>query len=167
MELYQNGNYQAFQLLYERHGGRVYGYLKKRMSDAVEAEDLTQQAFLKLHQSRDRYDGRYPFLPWLFSIVRNLHIDYLKKHRAIPMDLDKFTLSGDLGSTVRETPGVVLALDKSVTALTPAQRELINLRFQEGLSFEEISERIGIQSSTARKQVSRLIKKIRKVIKRD
>src|SRR5438046_324640 len=77
MSLYQTGEYSAFEIIYSRHSGRVFEYLRKRT--AVEtARDLLQEIFLKVHRSRGQYSSQYPFLPWLFAISRNVLFDFLR-----------------------------------------------------------------------------------------
>ncbi len=160
MTLYQKGEYRAFEVLFERHSGRVHGYLRSRMADLAEVDDLIQQTFLRLHQSRNRYDSSLPFLPWLFTIVRNLQVDFLRKKKPIPVELEKFQLADESSNNSAEAEEAVL-LGNAMQGLTPAQRDLITLRFQEGLSFEQISKKLGTTSSTARKQVSRLLGRLR------
>ncbi|MBI1861156.1 MAG: sigma-70 family RNA polymerase sigma factor [Deltaproteobacteria bacterium] len=159
MVLYQKGEYRAFEELYARHSGRVYGYLKSRLSDGGEVDDLVQQVFFKLHQSRSRFNSSYPFLPWLFAIVRNLQIDFMRKRKAIPMDVEKLGLAVE--SQLHKS-GEQILFDDSMRGLAPAERDLIKLRFEEGLSFDDISRRIGLTPSNARKRISRLMGRLRK-----
>ncbi len=162
MTLYQKGEYQAFEVLFERHSGRVHGYLRSRMADVAEVDDLVQQTFLRLHQSRSRYDASLPFLPWLFTIVRNIQVDFLRKKKPTPVEIENLQIADESSAAQgSDQADEAKLLNHTLEGLTPAQRELITLRFQEGLSFEEISKRIGSTSSTARKQVSRLVSRLR------
>src|SRR5689334_13553329 len=65
MLAYQNGNEEAFQILYQRHHRRVYGYLLAKLKTKQLVEEAFQTTFLKLHQSRHHYDSKLPFTPWL------------------------------------------------------------------------------------------------------
>lgn len=69
MTLYQDAREDAFRVLYDRHRGRMYGYLRKRLPNAEAANDVFQAAFLKLHRSKDQFDASYSFHPWLFTVV--------------------------------------------------------------------------------------------------
>lgn len=162
MILYQQGNYRAFEELYERHSGKVYAYLQVRLLNKSEADDLLQLVFLRLHEHRARYSSKFPFLPWIFSITRNALIDSYKKKKPIPVEssqLDRVPAETDdeSHSNIEEDLKGVLA------SLTPAQHELIELRFKEGLSFEEIGQRLGLNSPSVRKRVSRTINGLRKL----
>lgn len=81
MESYKMGEVVAFELLFERHSGKVLSYLSKRLQAPKEAQDLLQEVFFKLHRSRHQYNRTLPFSPWLFSITRSMWIDFLKKRR--------------------------------------------------------------------------------------
>ncbi len=78
MAAYQAGNQAAFGELFTRHGGSVYGFLVRRLPDRALAEDLFQEAFLRVHRARQTYDATRPFRAWLFGIVHNLVIDALR-----------------------------------------------------------------------------------------
>ncbi|EKD42764.1 MAG: RNA polymerase sigma factor, partial [uncultured bacterium] len=88
MKLYQEGEQMAFELIFQRYSGKVLGFLSKRLFQAQISQDLTQDVFLKLHRSRMQYTQSLAFAPWLFSITRNVWIDYLKKNK-IEQPLDQ------------------------------------------------------------------------------
>jgi RNA polymerase sigma factor (sigma-70 family) len=152
MKAYQQGELAAFEELYRRHSGRVYGYLRGRLKGDREAEDLFQQVFLKLHHHRDRYDTSLPFLPWIFSIARNVLIDYVRKPR--PVAVESQVLERE---PAPEAAVPALSFADAVSGLPQEQRRLLELRYREGLSFEEISRKTGVNAPTARKRVSRAI----------
>lgn len=156
MILYQNGDPLAFEELYHRHAPKVFAYLTRRVPNK-EAEDLHQIVFLKVHQYRVKYDPTFPFLAWIFTITRNVLIDHFRKRPAPSSGIEVSTVPDGLSS---QEPA--LDLNKMFATLPPEQRELLCLRFQEGLRFEEISARLGILAPALRKRVSRLVRAIRK-----
>jgi RNA polymerase sigma-70 factor, ECF subfamily len=163
MAIYQQGENRAFEVLYDRYSPRLYGYLRSRCPHPGEAEDLLQHAFLKLHQNRYSYDATLPFMPWVFSIVRNVLVDYVRKRRPTPTEDGKLISMadksrGDLSDAPREMKDL-LAL------LPPAQRHLIEQRFSEGLSFEEIAGAHGLTAVTVRKRISRTVKTLRDLVR--
>lgn len=164
MMLYQQGEYGAFRELYLRHSGRVYGYLKKKMFQPGEAEDVLQQVFLKFHQYRGNYDPALPLLPWLFSIVRNTHIDQLRKRRPIPLESEKLAALAERAEQADAVGEKTVTWDEVLSLLPEDQRRLIQQRFDEGLSFEEIAQMSGITEISARKRVSRTIQSLRKLL---
>src|SRR5262245_34076953 len=84
MAAYQAGNEAAFSELFKRYSGSVYGFLVRRLGDRALAEDLYQEAFLRLHHGRATYDSRRPFRAWLFGIVHNLLTDSFRKRARTP-----------------------------------------------------------------------------------
>src|SRR3954469_23765147 len=73
------GSLPAFEQLLSRYEKRVYGFIFQSCRNAADASDLTQETFLRAFQALARFDLRYPFAPWLFSIARRKCIDF---HRA-------------------------------------------------------------------------------------
>lgn len=164
MALYHQGEYGAFEELYYRHSSRVYAYFKHRLNVPGEAEDLLQQTFLKCHQARANYNGLLPFLPWLFSISRNLLIDHLRKHRPTVIEADKLMALAERASQEGSSEPVV-TWDEVMKLLPDEQRRMIEMRFEEGLSFEEIAKMSGVNESSARKRVNRTVQGLRKLFR--
>lgn len=161
MESYKMGETIAFELLFERHSGRVQGYLQKKLSSPKEAQDLVQEVFFKLHRSRHQYNGTLPFSPWLFSITRSIWLDHLKKR-----NFEDATDQGKLEalqpvvhmSRVSDAAGLEI-LDQ----LSPSQKEAVGLRVFDEATFEEIATRLSTSPENARQLVSRGLKKLREI----
>ena len=157
MTLYQSGQYSAFEILYRRHSGQVHGYFRKKVSED-KAKDLTQEVFMKIHRSRHQYDGQYPFLPWLFALVRNIFIDSLK----ISSEKISRLSTGDLPDLASEeafsSPHDLVPL---LNQLPEAQRRSIELRYMRDWSFEQIAEDIKTSPSNVRQLISRGLKKLK------
>lgn len=160
MLAYQKGEAHAFLALYRRHHGRVFGYMKKRVQNTMLAEDLLQNVFFKLHQSRAQYDGRFPFLPWLFVICRSALIDAhrrgnrLEQTHAVPLEEGHLTSQSSAGSEQEDFTGL----------LSGAQQQLVRWRYQDDLPFQEIAKRLGISENTASQRLSRAIRRLRRLL---
>lgn len=161
MMLYQRGEYAAFTELYERHAGKVYAYLRGHLTQKGDADDLLQVVFLKLHEHRQRYNPSFPFLPWLFSITRNSVVDSSRKKKAVLVE--EATLERVAGAQPVEPEGNAVELQAALASLPAGQRELIQMRFEQGLSFEEIAKRLKLKAPSVRKRVSRTLEGLRKV----
>jgi RNA polymerase sigma-70 factor (ECF subfamily) len=162
MVLYQQGEERAFQTLYERYSGKLYGYIKKKIANSEQAQDILQQSFLKLHKSRHSYNPKYPFSAWLFTICRHLEIDYFRKHKVEMVELTKVenTLEGESFDSV-DSINAKKDFLATIEKLSPEQREILSLRYNDGLSFDEISKTLGINASAARKRISRVLNILR------
>jgi RNA polymerase sigma-70 factor (ECF subfamily) len=163
MRHYGAGEYGAFEELYQRHSGRIYAYLKSRTRQPGEAEDLLQVVFMKIHRYREGYDTTLPFLPWVFSITRHALIDHVRKHRETLVESEELTRLADRKAETPPPPPRRSADWEAVVKLLPDdQRRLLELRFTEGLSFDEIAEQLRVSPVSARKRVSRTIQGLRR-----
>jgi RNA polymerase sigma factor (sigma-70 family) len=165
MRLYQQGDSAAFEALYKRHSAQVYGYLKTRLESRVEADEIFQAVFLKFHRLRLKYDPSYPVLQWLFVISKSVLIDHFrKKQRQIQIEVDVplESISGGLSqkqgsSALKELQAEELAL----ASLSDEQRQVIQWRVLDDLSYEQIAERMNRSEVSIRQTFSRSIRKLR------
>lgn len=180
MAAYQAGSEAAFGELYERYAGPVFGFLVRRLGNRALADDLYQEAFLRLHRARDTYDASRPFRAWLFGIVRNLVTDTLRTQGQAPdvasLDAPADRVHGpsdgvgpraDLAAS-DPSPERLVAARQTTSALSEALRALpsdeatvlILARF-EGFSYDEIGTILG-RSAPATKQLAyRALKRVR------
>ena len=161
MQAYINGDIEAFQTLYQRHKGRVLGYLNSRIANQDEAEDVFQDAFSKLHRYRFKYEKEIPFLPWLFTIVKNTLIDHVRKRETRNKYLQSNPELVDHAPDEREAGLSIAEAISELSSLGTKQREALELRFNEDLSFEDIAARMQTSQTNVRKIVSRSIQKLR------
>lgn len=165
MVLYQGGDVEAFNYLYEKYKSMVYGYLHKRVDKRTDIDEIFQDVFVRLHHSRSRYKSNFPFEPWLFTVVRNSLIDYYrkKKREYQNVSLDNLEVT-PLALQVEDTYNLDGLLPTNAD-LTKSQQQAIELRYGKDFSFEEIGDTLGTTSSNARQLISRALKKLRKSIK--
>jgi RNA polymerase sigma-70 factor (ECF subfamily) len=143
----------AFGILYETHLDRIFRYIYYRVGSNGEAEDLTEQVFLKAWEAIDRYESRgVPFVAWLYRLAHNLVIDQYRARRVtVPLE--------DVGEA--EEPGldVVDAVEDKLDAeeirlalrkLSAEHQQLIVLRFVEGLSHAEVAQITGKSEGATR-----------------
>lgn len=165
MEKYQMGDVEAFEILYHRHSGRVYGFLQKKIPAAA-AQEVLQEIYFKIHRSREQYSSKYPFLPWLFTIARNALIDYQRRGES---KIAKFSSEALLESmpakesdliNLRERADLSLALE----GLSDQQKRVIEMRYQNDWSFEKIAEELGTSTENSRQLVSRALRKVKALL---
>jgi RNA polymerase sigma-70 factor (ECF subfamily) len=84
----RRGDREAFADLYQRYLPMIYAYVRARVFDDHDAEDLTEQVFLRAYQSLDRYRGRgWPYSAFLYRVARNLLVDHIRRSRpALPVE---------------------------------------------------------------------------------
>ncbi len=161
MTLYQNGDYAAFECLYERHSGRVFQYLKGKVSKEA-AQDLLQETFMKVHRSRGQYQPQYPFLPWLFTISRNSLNDFFKSsdQNVVKISVDSELLPSAMLPAVSEHD-----LSAALSSLPHTQRHAIELRYMNEWSFEQIAAKMNTTPTNSRQIISRGLKAVRSFLK--
>lgn len=164
MEEYKKGSMDAFEELYYRHKAKVYGYLSKRVRSRFDRDEIQQNVFLKLHRSRHSYNSSFPFLPWLFTICRNVMIDFLRSKEAKEGKLLQDDGIIDTLASVEKEASQIDALMPAMAKLNKDQREAIKMRYGEDFSFEEIAKRLDTSVPNARKVISRAVKKLRGLV---
>ena len=137
---------EAWALVYEEYFPKIYRFIVVRISNRTEAEDLTEQVFLKALEASSSFRWRgAPISSWLFRIARNQVIDYIrscKSKRNLP--LNEYMVGDYVDpEEVAERSSNVRQLIKAVGQLTEAQRDVIELRFAGGLSTAETAKVLG------------------------
>ena len=134
------GDADAFGDLYERYRARIYRYVFYRVDDAAEAEDLTELVFLKAWEALEHYRARdVPFGAWLYRIAHNVVIDRHRTHKAtLPLESD-LVLHDAAGNPEDRLDWLetIESLAEALSQLSPAQRQVLALRFVGGLSHAE------------------------------
>jgi RNA polymerase sigma-70 factor (ECF subfamily) len=143
----QDGSHHAFTELVRRHTDRFYHLAYRYVQNRETAEDIVQDAFLKLWQ----YPGRWQpernskFTTWFYRVVVNLCLDWQKKKRpgeldeALPLLDERETLEATMIRSQEEK-----ILEREIAALPDRQRTALNLCFEEGLSNREAAEVMGL-----------------------
>jgi RNA polymerase sigma-70 factor (ECF subfamily) len=142
----KEGDREALRLLYIRYSDNVYGYVRSIVRDDREAEDLTQQVFMKLITAIVKYEDRgVPFSGWLLLLARNLTLDHMRRRRPMPTE-DVF--EADSHHDDGETRDRARDLHAALASLPEEQRSVMIMRHVVGLSPMEIAERMGRSESS-------------------
>lgn len=164
MRAYAKGDMKAFRLLYQRHKARVLGFLVSRLKSQVEADEVFQEAFLKLHSHRFKYREEMPFLPWLFTLVRNAMIDHIRKQKTRGKYLQLSSEEVDSALDEHSADQDIYEAISELSSLSADQQQMLSMRFNDGLSFAEVAEYTKVSQPNARKIVSRAILKLRSLM---
>lgn len=160
----KSGDKDAFSQIYETHLTPVYRYVYIRLGNREEADDVTQETFLRAYQAIDRYEAtRENFLPYLFTVARNLIINRSQKKRADTMpteDLDR-NAGSESASTYAEHEELKETLRGAMATLSEIEREIIELRFFAERTYTEIAVMVEKSEDAIRQHVARAMKKMR------
>ncbi|HEY8379575.1 MAG TPA: sigma-70 family RNA polymerase sigma factor [Nannocystis sp.] len=160
----REGDAAAFRALYRDLYPEVARFVARRIRGRADAEDLTARVFVAFVEKLDQYDRtRGSVRAWLFAFARNAVIDHLRAVRpsASPEVLDLLPGDGpgpEGGLLQQEERGRLAAL---VRELPPETRELLALRFGDGLRHREIAAVLGLQEATVKQRVSRAVRDLR------
>jgi len=137
----------AFTEIYEANFDKIYRYVRLKIGDRMEAEDLTQQVFLNAFKSASSLEWKgTPVAAWLFRIAHNQVVDHLrKKGRAISVSLEKTApvVASDDPSEIAEIKIDMERVNQATKKLTDLQCEVISLRFAGELSTKEVARIMG------------------------
>ncbi len=161
------GEQSAYSELMSRYRNSIYFMLLKMVNNRDDAEDLTMEAFSKAFKNIHQYMPTYAFSTWLFKIASNNGIDFLRKKRGVVVSIDG-TNSDDEDSrpmTVTDgglDPAEQLIKDQKiqlvrevVQKLKPRYKTLVELRYFQELSYEEIAEKLALPLGTVKAQLFR------------
>ena len=172
VELVKRAVYQhdqaAYAELLDRYRESVYFLLLKMVNNKDDAEDLTIEAFGKAFKNIEQYTPNFAFSTWLFRIATNNCIDFIRKKRMVTVSLDRTFTTGDGDEMtmdvradqpdpeehmIRKQKNVFMR--SLVEKLKPRYRVLIELRYFQELSYEEIAERLDLPLGTVKAQLFR------------
>ncbi|QQS50079.1 MAG: sigma-70 family RNA polymerase sigma factor [Bacteroidota bacterium] len=160
------GEQKAYTELLDRYKDAIYFMLLKMVNNASDAEDLTIEAFGKAFKNLEQYTPNFAFSTWLFKIATNNCIDFIRKKKANTVSLDitdedNEKSSPDIMASVLDPEETMIKEQKLkimrslVSRLKPRYRKLIELRYFNEYSYEEISEELELPIGTVKAQLFR------------
>jgi RNA polymerase sigma-70 factor (ECF subfamily) len=141
----KSGDMDAVRFLYVRYKDNIYGYVLSIVREPSEAEDITQQVFLKLMSAIRKYEPRsVPFTAWIIRVARNVAIDHLRQRRSVSSEeVPELSCDGQVSDREHRWD-----LESALRSLPEDQREVVVLRHLVGLTPGEIAERMGRTESS-------------------
>ena len=177
---FKRGDAEAFPLLLDRYQRSVFGMLRNMAPWGKEtAEDLCQETFMRAFRGLPAFQGGAKFKTWLFRIATHVGITEIRKRRALKRSGRTWSIHGDedrglpsiepVSST--EDPSEALSkaeelvqLRMAIDSIPPLWRSVLVLRDQEGRSYEEISEILGVPVGTVRSRLHRARSRVREAL---
>src|SRR6185437_8250432 len=159
IESCQRGDPAAFRDLFEKHKDAVYSIALRYSGDAVIAQDIAQDTFLKLFSAIGSFRGDSNFESWLYRMVVNSCFDQKRKTRRFAPLLDEvlsLLQTPDLSALDEVLQAELSTHVKAVVdSLAPDQRMVVVLRYTQGLSYDEIAEILGCPAGTVASRLNR------------
>ncbi len=168
----QNGDTQAFNPIVCRYQQRIYNLIYKRVRHSETAEDLCQEVFLKAWQALPNFRRGAAFYSWLHRIAINCSLDFLRRQKREIVfgvaELPETVADGLQIDGTHASPDEILEkeefnhlLSVAVRRLSPIQRRVFNLRYQDGLKIKEIASRLSKAEGTIKTHLYQAHRKLR------
>jgi RNA polymerase sigma-70 factor (ECF subfamily) len=172
---YLKGDERSFDVLVKRYLKLIYSFVYKNVGNQVEAEDITQEVFIKVWKNMKKFDQNKNFKPWIFQIAKNTSIDFLRKKKTIPFSrFENEKGQNSLAENIATKPLNLIEnlSDKKVLlaamqSLTDKDHKIIDLRHNYGMSFKEIAEVFKESINTIKSRYRRTLANLKKNIKRN
>ena len=167
------GDQVAFTFLLDHYWGEVYVFMLKRTENETDSEDITIETFVKAFDKIATYNNEYQFNTWLIAIAKNVHIDMLRKKKS-SIFVEITDAEDQQAYNVPDTsPSAedILIHDQNLSqlllyikSLKPNYQEVIQLRYFQELSYQEIADKIGEPLSNVKIKLLRAKKLLAEII---
>jgi RNA polymerase sigma-70 factor, ECF subfamily len=182
IDRFRNGDAGAFDEMVSRHWDRIYAMVHQLLRNQQDAEEVTQDAFIRAHRGLANFRGDSSFSTWLYQIATNLARNRYwywwrrKRDRTISFDQpvggeDNDTPLSEIFASEAETPGDLTVTQELVDRIAVGMeklgakhREVLILRNVKNLSYEEISVILGISVGTVKSRIARARDSLREII---
>ena len=169
----KKGDQVAFTFLLDHYWNEVYGFMLKRTENEIDAEDITIETFSKAFDKIATYNPDFQFNTWLIAIAKNVHIDLLRKKKSSHFveitdeeDRQAYNVADSSPSAEDEliTEQNLSRLLQFIKELKPHYQEVIQLRYFQELSYQEISEQLNEPLSNVKIKLLRAKKLLAEII---
>lgn len=174
-----DGDVNEYEKLVLEYQKNVYNLALRMTGNAEDAADMAQEAFIKAYNSLASYRGDSRFSVWLYRIVSNVCLDFLrarKRRQTVPLSVvddegeeTELEISDESASPEKlmERSMTRDAVRRGLQELTPEYRQILILRELQGMSYDEIAETLGLESGTVKSRIFRARKKLCTFLVRD
>ncbi len=167
----KRGDGNAIEALIRGHQPALFAFMLRISGRPDVAEDMVQEAFVRVIRNIDRFDNRFRFSTWLFTIARRLYVNHMQKLRPAS-DSDAVGLAGDLtgeapgghserAESLQNLRGVI---EEALTFLNPLQREIVLLFHQQSWSITEIAAHLDMPEGTVKSHLHRARRRMQRAI---
>ncbi len=164
------GNIAAFELLYQKYHRRTYSLCLRMTSSQTEAEDLTQEVFIKVHSALKDFREEANLFTWLYRIATNYSINHLKKVKvrntvSVEMVVEPIESTDKRADEEIDEETRRQYLMEAIETLPAQQRAVFNMRYYDQLQYDEIAEMLGKSTGGIKANYFHAVKKIGEYLK--
>jgi len=163
MQEVHDGDVGKLELLFDRHHRALYHYFLHLTGNAAASEDLVQEVFFRILKYRHSYQSGTTFRAWMYQVGRNVHLDYLARHKgevALPQEVEEFTSPGEAPDRELQKKQQTALLLRAMAEMPPEKKEvLIMSRFLD-LKYAEIASALSCEVGTVKVRVYRAMREL-------
>ncbi len=172
---YLKGDEKSLELLIQQYLRPIYNFVYRYTGNVNEAEDITQEVFVRIWRNIKKFDLKKSFKTWIFSIAKNASIDFLRKKKSIPFSVfengegknmlletlfDTNLLPGELS----ERADMARTVNLAISELSPKYRAVLSLRHNNDFTFKEIAELLEERLNTVKSRYRRALIFLKKIL---
>ena len=163
-----NGNHESFTMLVNRYYASLYWVIYRIVGNSTDADDLTSESLVKAYEKLSSYSNKYAFSTWLFKIASNNCIDFIRKKKNITVSLNDVQYNEEGGELTMEIKSLdrdpeeefirdqkLELLREVVSKLKPHYRTLVEMRYFDEFSYEEIATELQLPLGTVKAKLFR------------
>ena len=171
----QGGDEQALTELMRRYSAKLVRYGRRFLSSDDSIGDVVQDVFISVYENIRDFDSTRRFSPWVYRIAHNAFVDVLRKRSKEPLSLESLELDRIIPHPLYEDPAegekekeeIRVLLERSLSRLTAAQREVVDLYYFEDFTYQEIADILRIPIGTVGIRLSRAKQALKKHLPQD
>lgn len=166
MSAYGRGDAAAFETLYKRHRGALYRFVLRAIRQRAVAEELFQEVWIRVIESRSRYAPQARFTTWLYTIAHNLLVDHWRRRglTLVQLDDEPGIMASHNPARQAEARESLARLLHALEALPAAQREVFLLHEEAGLTLAEIATVTGAGAEATKSRLRYAIAKLKAAV---
>jgi RNA polymerase sigma-70 factor (ECF subfamily) len=172
IESFRTGNDQAFNHLVRKYQKRVYWVVRKMISDHDDADDITQEVFIRVYKSINEFRGDSSFFTYLYRIAINLSLNFLNKRKRMngkradfDFEISKFESNESSAENLIDRPRNEKLFKSAIEQLPEQQRAVFVLRFYDNLTYDEISKILNRSVGGLKANYFHAVKKLQVILK--
>ncbi|WP_051824055.1 RNA polymerase sigma factor [Clostridium sulfidigenes] len=150
------GDVDSFQVIVEKYQLNILRFIYGMIKQKEASEDITQEVFITVYNKLDMYNNKYNFINWVLQIAKNKTIDYMRKYRKVyESDIDEAynISSSEMGPEESlEYLEVKENVNKYIKTLDEVDKQILNLRYSQNLTFRDIGEILDITETTVKRR---------------
>ena len=164
------GDKQAFETLFSSYGERVFRYAHRLIHDVQKAEEVTNDVMIEVWKNAARFEGRSKVSTWILGITRHLALNAVRGKKLDTVDIDTAPESVDVGESAEpvavlgEREDLKRKLRRALAQLSADHRDVIELTFFQGCSYQEIAAIVGCPENTVKTRMFHAKKQLQGIL---